>query len=207
MTSDIFHHAILATGSQDSSEVREYYALSSQKSVNPFCGDLFGLRSNVTFECFYNQVFGKSGSVDDHTCATIDTGCQRLAVGSDTLEKYAAKLPPPLRVTLHPEINRFRSVHGISTSHHVASVPTSLGTKGAFLRPAVLKEGLSQDAPFLISLSFLNRKAMICLDHDQGMTLRFRGYRTRWSSPGTFAGVFFGIGDASCNSPLPNLRF
>ena len=183
MTDDFFHTANLATGSdpdpkkpQDSSEVREYYALSSQEFVNTSLDGCLGLGSHVVFDCFYSQEFGKSGPIDDHTCATLDTGCQRLAVGFNTLEKYAAKLPQPLRVTLHPEINRFRSIHGVSTSHHVASVPTSLGSKGAFLRPAVLKEGLSQDAPFLISLSFLSHcKATICLDNDQGMTLHLRG--------------------------------
>ena len=141
-------------------------------SLNPFCDGCIGLKSNVTIECFYNKDVGKSGPADGDTFATLDAGCQRLAVGFNTLEKYASKLPP-LRVTLHPEINRFRSIHGISTSHHVASVPTSLGTKGAFLRPAVLK---SQDACFLFLFHFVSHcKAMICLDNDQGMTLRLRG--------------------------------
>ena len=112
---------------------------------------------------------------DDATCATVDTGCQRLAIGSNTLRRYAMKLPEPLQVTLHPEINRFKSVHNVSTTSKVATVPSSLGSKGTFLRPAVFEEPASQQAPFLISLTFLMHcNSTLGLDEENGLFLKFR---------------------------------
>ena len=75
---------------------------------------------------------------DDATCATVDAGCQRLAVGATTLTKFGDHLPPELRITIHPETNRFRSVH-----------------QSSFLKPAVFESDESTNAPFLLSLSFL----------------------------------------------------
>ena len=110
---------------------------------------------------------------NDETCATIDTGCQRLAAGQLTLDKYAQHLPAPLKITYHAEINRFRSVHQVSTTHKAATVPCSLGNKGCFLRPAVFEEGNSNNAPFLISLSFLlHCRTALILDERHGLAVR-----------------------------------
>ena len=114
--------------------------------------------------------------VDDATCATVDTRCQRLAIGSKTLEQYAMKLAESLQVTF----NRFKSVHNVSTTSTVATVPSSLRQKGTFLRPAVFEEPASQQAPFLISLTFLMHcNSTIGLDEESGLFLTFRDSQNR----------------------------
>ena len=67
---------------------------------------------------------------NDHKCGTIDTGCQVMSIGSDTLAEYSQGLPEGMSVTLHPETHRFRSVHGTSTTKNAANIPTSLGGQG-----------------------------------------------------------------------------
>ena len=129
-------------------------------------------------ECFFVDASRESIEERDSTCATLDTGCQRLAVGLRTLQKFQSTLPEPLRITLRKEQNRFRSIHGVSSTEKIASVPVSLGHKGCFLRPAVFTDGPSQDAPFLISLSFLQHcRAQLCLDKDKGMKLLLHGMK------------------------------
>ena len=119
-------------------------------------------------------------TIDDTTCATVDTGCQRLAIGSSTLKKYAMKLPPTLQVTLHSKINRFKSVHNVSTTSKVATVPSSLGPKGTFLRPAVFEDSAGHQAPFLISLTFLMHcNSTLGLDEESGLYLMFRDNQNR----------------------------
>ena len=113
---------------------------------------------------------------DDATCATVDTGCQRLAIGATTLKKFSQHLPPELRITIHSETNKFRSAHQTSITTKVANVPSSLGTKGSFLKPAVFDNDESTNAPFLLSLSFLlhcHGDIGLCLE--KGLQLRLRG--------------------------------
>ena len=69
--------------------------------------------------------------IHDDECATIDTGCQRMAVGRDTLSRLAERLPDGLPVNLVRQGHRFRSVHGRSSTTHVADLPTSLGPNGS----------------------------------------------------------------------------
>ena len=110
--------------------------------------------------------------IQDEYCATVDTGCQRTAVGSDTLRKLIARQPPELQVQYKPESHCFKSVNGISKTNHVACVPTSLGRKGCILRPAVFSEGQSRGAPFLLSLPFLLFcKATLVLNPDSGLRM------------------------------------
>ena len=112
------------------------------------------------------------GKHHDSTCATLDTGCQRLAIGKDTLTQYGRHLPEALNIAIYPEVNRFRSVHDTSSTTHSAAVPCSLGINGCYLKPAIFEEGLGREAPFLISLSFLSYcKAQIKLDPHDGYEL------------------------------------
>ncbi len=130
------------------------------------------------FENWFCEMVGNNNGVSIHedTCATVDTGCQRLAIGSETLKKYMAFLPTELKVTLHPEINRFKSVHQISTTTRVATVPCALGSKGCFLRPAVFDCDQSEQAPFLMSLTFLlHCDTELRLSQEHGLHIRFRG--------------------------------
>ena len=104
---------------------------------------------------------------NDEACATIDTGCQRTAVGIETLRTMMKHWPAELKWFKQTENNRFRSVHGISQTHYNAIVPCSLGKKGCYLKPAVFEGDHSKHAPFLISLKFLRHcRAVLHLDQD-----------------------------------------
>ena len=100
----------------------------------------------------------------DYT-ATIDTGCERTAVGIETLRTMMKHWPAELKWFKQPESNRFRSVHGISQTKYNAIVLCSLGKKGCYLKPAVFEGDHSKHAPFLISLKFLRHcRAVLHLD-------------------------------------------
>ncbi|CAE7252122.1 unnamed protein product [Symbiodinium sp. CCMP2592] len=114
---------------------------------------------------------------DDDTCATVDTGCQRSAVGSDTLQKMLECQPPGLRTIVKNEIHHFKSINGISRTNRVACVPTSLGPKGCLLRPAVFEDEATRKAPFLLSLPFLlHCRSVLHLDPEQGLQLELKKF-------------------------------
>ena len=105
---------------------------------------------------------------DDDAYATIDTGCQRTAVGIETLNRMKRHWPEALKWFKQSERNRFRSVHGISETSYNAVIPCSLGQKGCYLKPAVFEGEHSRTAPFLISLKFLRHcKAVIHLELEE----------------------------------------
>ena len=113
--------------------------------------------------------------VHEDECATIDTGCQRMAVGQDTLSRMAKRLPDGLSVNLVRQVHRFRSVHGRSSTQHVANLPSSLGPKGSLLKPAVFESGESRAAPFLLSLPFLLFcRTVLTLDPEVGLSAHFK---------------------------------
>ena len=113
----------------------------------------------------------------DDGCATIDTGCQRMAIGEETLHRLARQLPSNLGIGLVPQEHRFRSVNGTSSTTHLATIPTSLGNKGSLLRPAIFQEGDSKKAPFLISLPFLlHCRSVLYLDPERGLRLHLRRF-------------------------------
>lgn len=118
------------------------------------------------FQCFHMQV-----SMDEG-CATLDTGCQRMAIGLNTLQKLQLTQPSELPVTFYKEIHHFRSVHQTSCTTQLACIPCSLGPRGCILRPALFEEASCADAPFLLSLPFLlHCKAILCLDEQHGLKL------------------------------------
>ena len=111
-------------------------------------------------------------SQDDIGCATIDTGCQRMAIGLNTLQKLQLTQPPELPITFRNEKHHFRSVHKVSCTERLACIPCSLGPRGCVLRPAVFEEEHSSDAPFLLSLPFLlHCEATLILDDNKGLAL------------------------------------
>ena len=125
---------------------------------------------------------GISYTPNEDLCATIDTGCQRMAIGLNTLKRLDQALPEGLQTSIVPQEHRFRSVHGTSTTKYVAAIPTSLGHRGSLLRPAVFETSASRDAPFLISLPFL----MFChsvLHLDPSFELRVEFRRFKFSAP------------------------
>ena len=136
-------------------------------------------RRNFEHDVYWSSEKKSEGSdiSSDDLCATLDTGCQRMAIGLETLKRLDAALPDGLQTNLVPQEHRFRSVHGTSTTKFVAVIPTSLGTKGSLLRPAVFDNKESQQAPFLISLPFLlHCRAVIHLDPKQGLRIYFKRF-------------------------------
>eukprot|EP00435_Cladocopium_sp_Y103_P050254 s2395_g15.t1 len=125
------------------------------------------------FENYFCDVVNKSPFIPDESCATLDTGCQRLAIGKNTLVKLMKHLPQGLQVHLIPSQNTFRSVHGVSSTHNLAAIPCAIGPRGCYLRPALFEDGFGIDAPFLISLPFLLKtRGQLVLDQNRGLQLR-----------------------------------
>ena len=116
--------------------------------------------------------------IDERCCATLDTGCQRMAVGRDTLSSLSQAMPQELTIGTIPQEHRFRSVHGRSSTSRVAIIPTSLGHKGSVLRPAIFEESGSRGAPFLISLPFMMFcRSVLHLDPEDGLRIYFRKFK------------------------------
>ena len=114
-------------------------------------------------------------SPEDQLCGTIDTGCQRMAIGSETLHRFSLLLPPELKVGTLKQEFQFRSVHGRSKTTQVATIPTSLGTNGSILKPAIFTGENSEHAPFLISLPFLlSCRTVLHLDPSCGLRAEFK---------------------------------
>ena len=100
-----------------------------------------------------------------------------MAIGYETLRRLSPHLPEELGVQLQPQEHRFRSVHGRSSTTHVAAVPTGLGKKGSILKPAVFENEESKHAPFLISLPFLMFcRAVLYLDPQNGLKIHFKKF-------------------------------
>ena len=114
-------------------------------------------------------------TTNDLLCGTIDTGCQRMAIGSETLRQLSLLLPPGLKVGTLKQEFQFRSVHGRSKTSQVATIPTSLGTNGSILKPAIFTGENSENAPFLISLPFLlSCRTVLHLDPSCGLRAEFK---------------------------------
>ena len=97
-----------------------------------------------------------------------------MTIGLKTLESLVDHIPESLPVKLHEQEHRFRSVHGKSSTKMVASIPTSVGKKGSYFKPAIFENAESQHAPFLISLPFmLACRTTLILDPEVGLKAHF----------------------------------
>ena len=103
----------------------------------------------------WDVLYGEVTFVRDEACATLDTGCQRTAVGAETLKKMRVHWPQELKWFKQNEVNRFRSVNGLSQTEYNAVIPCGIGKKGCYMKPAVFAGDQSKHAPFLVSLQFL----------------------------------------------------
>ena len=112
-------------------------------------------------------------TAQDELCATVDRGCQRMAIGLETLRKLNAALPRGLQTHLVPQEYCFRSVHGTSTTKSVAVIPNQSWSSGE--SPAIFESKESCHAPFLISLPFLMRCKAIIYLRDCGFISRNLG--------------------------------
>ena len=119
-------------------------------------------------------------AVNEDYCATIDTGCQRMAIGQDTLSRLIPHVPEPLKVVGIKQEHRFKSVHGRSVTDTVAAIPTGLGHSGSIPRPAVFSQDYSRGAPFLLSLPFLLH-CCTSTHRDNSGSRRFK-FSARWAS-------------------------
>lgn len=85
--------------------------------------------------------------------AIVDTGCQRTAIGRNTLHRIAAGLPKELPIKYAKHRFRFSGIGGETITTEVAMLPVIFGRKPGMLRAAVLED--TPDAPLLISLPIL----------------------------------------------------
>lgn len=118
----------------------------SQLVANPI--DNFGshLQQAEAVTCMATQI--------EQPHAVIDTGCQKTAVGSQTLKRIAQQLGPNHAVHYQQCQTRFRGVGGTSVSNYVARIPIGLGRQyQGYLHAAVLED--CSEAPLLISLPVL----------------------------------------------------
>ena len=114
---------------------------------------------------------------NEELCGTLDTGCQRMAVGINTLKLFQDALSGQTEIGVVPQEFQFRSVHGRSKTTHVATVPTSLGRNGSVLKPAIFTGENSENAPFLISLPFLmSCRTVLHLDPSTGLRAYFKKF-------------------------------
>ena len=137
------------------------------------CFDVASIHRAYTVRPAAFQCFHLNSMLDaDFGCATIDTGCQRMAIGLNTLEQLMKTQPSELPVSFCKETHQFRSVHKVSCTNRLACIPCSLGPRGCILRPALFEEDHSADAPFLLSLPFLlHCRAILHLDAEKGLCL------------------------------------
>lgn len=92
----------------------------------------------------------------------LDTGCQRAAVGSRTLQMIQEQLPQGMQVRFESQSFVFKGVGGLTRTHEVAVIPICLGSRPAVIRAAVLHE--PAEAPLLLSLPILKAlDAQVCL--------------------------------------------
>ena len=115
--------------------------------------------------------------ISEDQCATVDTGCQRTAIGAETLNRFLASQEHKIGCCFKPETHCFKSVNGLTRTTRTACLPTSLGQKGCILRPAVFEEGQSRQAPFLLSLPFMIYcRATLSLDPQTGLSMHLRRF-------------------------------
>ena len=115
--------------------------------------------------------------ISEDQCATVDTGCQRTAIGADTLNRFLSGNAHQVGCCFKPETLCFKSVNGVTRTTRTACLPTSLGKKGCILRPAIFEEGQSRQAPFLLSLPFLIYcRATLHLDPQAGLSMHLRRF-------------------------------
>ena len=127
--------------------------------------------------CFLSRAQAEAQTAFDETCATVDTGCQRSAVGKETLQKLLEHQPSDLPAVIKAETHHFKSINGVSKTDRVACVPTSLGPRGCVLRPAVFEDEATKQAPFLLSLPFLlHCRSVLHLDPKDGLQLQLKRF-------------------------------
>lgn len=85
--------------------------------------------------------------------AVVDTGCQRTAIGVQTLQNIISRLPPELNVKYEKQSFRFTGIGGETISTRVALLPVCFGRRPGVIRTAILED--CPNAPFLLSLPIL----------------------------------------------------
>ena len=102
--------------------------------------------------------------------AVIDTGCQRTAIGRNTLNNIASRLPADLSIKYERQSFKFTGIGGETVTTHVALIPVCFGQRPGMIRAAILED--TPDAPFLLSLPIL--KALNTTMHLSQQTMCFQ---------------------------------
>jgi hypothetical protein len=89
----------------------------------------------------------------DPPCAVIDTGCQRSAIGRNTLDRIANSLPPGLSIKYQSKSFRFSGIGGETTTRQLALIPVCFGSRPGVVHAAILED--TADAPFLLSIPIM----------------------------------------------------
>ena len=112
--------------------------------------------------------------VSEH--CVVDTGCQRIAVGSNVIARIIDALPSGMQVRYEKRQFQFKGVGGIIHTNKVAVIPISLGSRPAIIRAAVLDE--PADAPLLFSLPILKALGAVIDLAGQHLHLQSIGEKT-----------------------------
>ena len=101
--------------------------------------------------------------------AVMDTGCQRSAIGLNTLHQLQKFLPSDLPIKFLNRKFRFAGIGGETVTNRVALLPVCFGRRPGVVHAAVLED--TPDAPFLLSLPIL--KALESQVHLARSTLQY----------------------------------
>ena len=112
--------------------------------------------SKPHFEVHESQVGSVFAALDEH--AVPDTACRKTLIGDYTLRGLECKLGlRGLKVVRRPEKNYFKFGNaGTLTSHEIAQIPVSLGSRRVVIHAAVLP-GDGSHTPFLLSKEILKQ--------------------------------------------------
>eukprot|EP00435_Cladocopium_sp_Y103_P039817 s170_g10.t1 len=100
-------------------------------------------------------------------CAVIDTGCQRSAIGRNTLNRLIQHLPTGLSIRFQPKSYRFSGIGGETVTKELALIPVCFGSRPGVVCAAVLED--TADAPFLLSLPIMKELDAVLHLNEQRM--------------------------------------
>ena len=108
-------------------------------------------------------------AVVDEGYAVMDTGCQRSAIGLNTLQQLQKFLPSELPIKFLNRKFRFAGIGGETVTNRVAMLPVCFGRRPGVVHAAVLED--TPNAPFLLSLPIL--KALGAQVHLSNSSLQY----------------------------------
>ena len=86
-----------------------------QRAHDTHSHDILATSSEIIEQEFKQFIINNKkflASIDDSTSATVDTGAQRMIIGSNTKTVYERQLPSPLSIPVKQQKHKFKSVNG-----------------------------------------------------------------------------------------------